>query len=100
MVEIQRRLLRERALLRQWGKTVGLGGGGGGGGGGGWGGGVGLLFFCVFFFFFFLLGQWGNTGSAPEGSSHYSGSDEIQIALLLEQSLLRRGEIQKRLLRE
>ncbi len=27
-------------------------------------------------------------------------SDEIQIALLLEQSLLRRGEIQKRLLRE
>ncbi len=47
-----------------------------------------------------LLGQWGNTGSAPEGSSHYSGSDEIQIALLLEQSLLRRGEIQKRLLRE
>ncbi len=42
-----------------------------------------------------LLRQWGNTGSAPEGSSHYSGSDEIQIALLLEQSLLRRGEIQK-----
>ncbi len=30
MVEIQRRLLRERALLRQWEKTVGLGGGGGG----------------------------------------------------------------------
>ncbi len=32
MVEIQRKLLRERALLRQWEKTVGLGGGGGGGG--------------------------------------------------------------------
>ncbi len=31
MVEIQRKLLRERALLRQWEKTVGLGGGGGGG---------------------------------------------------------------------
>ncbi len=30
MVEIQRKLLRERALLRQWEKTVGLGGGGGG----------------------------------------------------------------------
>ncbi len=29
MVEIQRKLLRERALLRQWEKTVGLGGGGG-----------------------------------------------------------------------
>ncbi len=28
MVEIQRKLLRERALLRQWEKTVGLGGGG------------------------------------------------------------------------
>ncbi len=27
MVEIQRKLLRERALLRQWEKTVGLGGG-------------------------------------------------------------------------
>ncbi len=26
MVEIQRKLLRERALLRQWEKTVGLGG--------------------------------------------------------------------------
>ncbi len=31
MVEIQRKLLRERALLRQWEKTVGLGGGGVGG---------------------------------------------------------------------
>ncbi len=30
MVEIQRKLLRERALLRQWEKTVGLGGWGGG----------------------------------------------------------------------
>ncbi len=39
MVEIQRKLLRERTLLRQWGKkkTVGLGWGGGGGGGGGGG---------------------------------------------------------------
>ncbi len=47
-----------------------------------------------------LLRQWGNTDSAPEGSSHYCGSEEIQVALLREQSLLRRGEIQKRLLRE
>ncbi len=30
MVEIQRRLLRERALLRQWEKQLGRGGGGGG----------------------------------------------------------------------
>ncbi len=33
MVEIQRRLLRERALLRQWEKQLGRGRGGGGGGG-------------------------------------------------------------------
>ncbi len=37
MVEIQRKLLRERALLRQWEKTVGLGGWGGVGGLGGGG---------------------------------------------------------------
>ncbi len=42
MVEIQRKLLRERALLRQWEKTVGLGGGGGGGGA--WGGAVAIGF--------------------------------------------------------
>ncbi len=30
MVEIQRKLLRERALLRQWGKKKRLGWGGGG----------------------------------------------------------------------
>ncbi len=36
-----------------------------------------------------LLRQWGNTDSAPEGSGHYCGSEEIQIALLREQSLLR-----------
>ncbi len=34
MVEIQRKLLRERALLRQWEKQLGWGGGGGGGWGG------------------------------------------------------------------
>ncbi len=100
MVEIQRKLLRERALLRQWGKKR-LGWGGGREGScwsehccGSEGIQIALLREQS------LLGQWGNTGSAPEGSSHYSGSDEIQIALLLEQSLLRRGEIQKRLLRE
>ncbi len=32
MVEIQRKLLRERALLRQWEKNSWVGGGGGGGG--------------------------------------------------------------------
>ncbi len=31
MVEIQRKLLRERALLRQWEKNSWVGGGGGGG---------------------------------------------------------------------
>ncbi len=36
-----------------------------------------------------LLRRWGNTDSAPEGSGHYCGSEEIQIALLREQSLLR-----------
>ncbi len=98
MVEIQRKLLRERALLRQWGKN---GWGGGGGEGSCWSehcGSEGIQ--IALLREQSLLGQWGNTGSAPEGSSHYSGSDEIQIALLLEQSLLRRGEIQKRLLRE
>ncbi len=104
MVEIQRKLLRERALLRQWGKKKRLGWGGGGGGreGSCWSehccGSEGIQ--IALLREQSLLGQWGNTGSAPEGSSHYSGSDEIQIALLLEQSLLRRGEIQKRLLRE
>ncbi len=34
MVEIQRKLLRERALLRQWEKNSWVGGGGGGGWGG------------------------------------------------------------------
>ncbi len=71
-------------------KKAGRGEGGGGGGGGGVGGrreGSCWSNHC--------WGSGGNTGSAPEGSSHYSGSDEIQIALLLEQSLLRRGEIQK-----
>ncbi len=102
MVEIQRRLLRERALLRQWGKNGWGGGGGGGREGSCWSehccGSEGIQ--IALLREQSLLGQWGNTGSAPEGSSHYSGSDEIQIALLLEQSLLRRGEIQKRLLRE
>ncbi len=85
-------------------KTVGLGWGRGGGGGGGGGregscwsehccGSEGIQ--IALLREQSLLGQWGNTGSAPEGSSHYSGSDEIQIALLLEQSQLRRGEIQK-----
>ncbi len=103
MVEIQRKLLRERALLRQWGKKNGwVGVGGGGREGSCWSehccGSEGIQ--IALLREQLLLGQWGNTGSAPEGSSHYSGSDEIQIALLLEQSLLRRGEIQKRLLRE
>ncbi len=72
----EKRLLLERALLRQWEKQIAL------------------LREQK------LLRQWGNTDSAPEGSSHYCGSEEIQVALLREQSLLRRGEIQKRLLRE
>ncbi len=72
----EKRLLLERALLRQWEKQIAL------------------LREQT------LLRQWGNTDSAPEGSSHYCGSEEIQVALLREQSLLRRGEIQKRLLRE
>ncbi len=72
----EKRLLLERALLRQWEKQIALQQEQ------------------------TLLRQWGNTDSAPEGSSHYCGSEEIQVLLLREQSLLRRGEIQKRLLRE
>ncbi len=37
-----------------------------------------------------LLQQCGNTDSAPEGSIHYCGSEEIQKRLLRERRLLRR----------
>ncbi len=37
-----------------------------------------------------LLRQCGNTDSAPEGSIHYCGSEEIQKRLLRERRLLRR----------